>query len=138
MTTSLETVAKFMATVIWADGVYDEAEKITVEEISEALELDTAKFKAAVEKELKAVKTMDEKAATRYLEDAAEEVADEEIGEIFECAMQLVLADNKLAYNEITDLLIMADALGLEHEYAVLMLADMVKEEPELEISFEE
>ena len=50
MKTSLENIAAIIAAAIWADGVYDPAEEITVEEIAEALELDEAKFKEAVNK----------------------------------------------------------------------------------------
>ena len=39
MKTSIDTIAAFTAASIWADGVYDEAEKIAVEEVAESLEL---------------------------------------------------------------------------------------------------
>ena len=42
MKTEMKHIAAIAATAIWADGEYDEAEKIAVEEIAEAFELDAA------------------------------------------------------------------------------------------------
>ena len=63
MKTSLENIAAIIAAAIWADGVYDPAEEITVEEIAEALELDEAKFKAAVNKCVKGLNGLSENQA---------------------------------------------------------------------------
>ena len=38
MNTEIKNMAAVIATTIWADGVYDEAEKVSVEEIAEAFE----------------------------------------------------------------------------------------------------
>ena len=55
MNTDIKNIAALVATAIWADGEYDEAERIAVEEIAEAFELDQAAFAAQIEEELKAV-----------------------------------------------------------------------------------
>ena len=136
MKTKLENIATIIAAAIWADGVYDPAEKVTVEEIAEALELDEAAFKAAVEKQLEALEKMSDNQANAAMLDAAESVDDEEIGIVFEAAMQMLLADSELSRAEVGNLLVIADALGIEAEDAILLLADMVKEEPELSINF--
>ena len=138
MKTSIENIAAVVATAIWADGVYDPAEKITVEEIAEALELDEKAFKAAVDKQVKALEKMSENQANAALKDAAEAVDDEEIGIVFEAAMQMLLADSELSRAEVSNLLVIAEALGIEEEDAILMLADMVKTEPELTINMED
>jgi tellurite resistance protein len=39
MKTDIKNLAAFLATSIWADGEYDEAEKIAISEIAEAMEL---------------------------------------------------------------------------------------------------
>ena len=66
---------------------------------------------------------------------AAEAVEDEEIGIVFEAAMQMLLADSELSRAEVSNLLVIAEALGIEEEDAILMLADMVKSEPDLTIN---
>ena len=138
MKTSIENIAAVIAAAIWADGVYDPAEEITVEEIAEALELDEKAFKAAVNKQVKALEKMSENQANAALKDAAEAVDDEEIGIVFEAAMQMLLADSELSRAEVSNLLVIAEALGIEDEDAILMLADMVKTEPELTINMED
>ena len=138
MKTSIENIAAVIAAAIWADGVYDPAEEITVEEIAEALELDEKAFKAAVNKQVKALEKMSENQANAALKDAAEAVDDEEIGIVFEAAMQMLLADSELSRAEVSNLLVIAEALGIEDEDAILMLADMVKTEPDLTINMED
>lgn len=135
MKTKLEHIATIIAAAIWADGVYDPAEEITVDEISDALELDQEKFKEAVEKLVKGMDGLSENMTNAALKDAAEAVADDEIGIVFEAAMQMLLADGELSRSEVSNLLVIADALGIETEDAILLLADMVKTEEELTIN---
>lgn len=135
MKTNNKNIAAFVAAAIWADEVYDEAEKIAVEEIAESLELEG--FAADVEAELAKVEKMDGQAVADYLVEAGEGVDDEEIAFVFEAVLQIVLCDGVLAYSEARNLLTVADALGLEHEYALLMVADMMKEENDVEVTFE-
>ena len=49
MNTDIKHIAALVATTIWADGEYDAAEKIVVEEIADAFELNAEEFAAAVE-----------------------------------------------------------------------------------------
>ncbi len=138
MKTKLEHIATIIAAAIWADGQYDPAEKVTVEEIAEALELDEKAFKEAVEKLVKALEGLSENQANAALKDAAEAVKDDEIGIVFEAALQMLLADGELSRMEVSNMLVIADALGIEDEDAILMLADLVKEEQELAINLED
>lgn len=135
MKTNNKNIAAFVAAAIWADEAYDEAEKVAVEEIAEALELEG--FAADVEAELAKVEKMDGQAVADYLVEAGEGVDDEELAFVFEAVLQIVLCDGVLAYSEARNLLTVADALGLEHEYALLMVADMMKEENDVEVTFE-
>lgn len=137
MKTKIENFANIIASAIWADGVYDESEKVTVEEIAEAFELDEEAFKNAVNKQVKALEKMSDNQVNAALLDAADGVEDDEIGEVFEAALQMLIADNELTHSEISNMLVIAEALGISHEDAILMLADLVKEEPELEIDME-
>lgn len=137
MKTKLENIANVIASAIWADGVYEETEKITVEEIADALELDEAKFITAVDNQVAALEKMTENQVNAALLDAAEGIDDQEIGIVFEAALQILIADNELTHAEISNMLVIADALGIATEDAILMLADLVKEEPELEVNME-
>lgn len=137
MKTNITKIASVLASIIWADGEYDEDEKVAVSEIADAFELDEDEFSAAIDTEINAIVKLDEEAATEYLINAADEVAADEVELIYEAAMQLAISDNELTEGEVAILLAIADAMGLEQETAVLLLADMVKTEPDLEISFE-
>lgn len=138
MKTNIDTIAAFTAASIWADGVYDEAEKIAVEEVAESLELDLVQFQDSVEQQLAKIQKLEEDDVCEYLRNAANDVDDEEIGIIFETAMQILITDNKLSCSEVDNLLFIAEVLGIEDSMAVMLLADLVRSEPELELSFED
>lgn len=136
MKTDLLKIAQVIASAIWADGEYDEAEKLTVNEIADALELDAAQFSEAVNSEIESIKNLTEEELSQYILDAAEGVDEEELELVFEAVLQMIISDNVLSTSEISIALAIADALSIEQEVAVLLLADLVKSEPELEIEF--
>ena len=134
MKTDIKNIAALVATAIWADGEYDEAEKIAVEEIAEAFELDNAVFSAQVEEELKAVEAMSEEEVSNYITEHAGKVAKEESEYLLQAVLQVVIVDGILGAEEIENVMSIAASLGVNETRAILMLADLVKEEPELEI----
>ena len=138
MVTDIKTIASFIAAAIWVDNEYDETEKPVVSEIADALEFDETELLAAVDDAIEEIKGLDEDGVNDYLQKAADAVDDEEIGIVFEAVMQLILADSVITEDEISTLLAMASALGLSDEMAIMLLLDMVKEEPELEVDFGE
>ena len=132
MNTNIKHLAAFAATAIWADGEYDEAEKIALEEIAEAFELNEDELKAEVASALQEIENMDEEAIEAYLVAHSTEVDDEEAELIYMAALQLVLVDGVLGAEEVNNLLSIASVLGMDDERAILLLADMIKEEAEL------
>ena len=48
--------------------------------------------------------------------------------------LEVVLADSELARDEVSSILVLADILGLQPEDAVLMIADMIKTEPDITV----
>ena len=132
MNTNIKHLAAFAATAIWADGEYDEAEKIALEEIAEAFELNEDELKAEVASALQEIENMDEEAIEAYLVAHSTEVEDEEAELIYMAALQLVLVDGVLGTEEVSNLLAIASVLGMDDERAILLLADMIKEEAEL------
>ena len=136
MKTNIKNLATILATTIWADGEYDEAEKISVEEIAEAFELDVNELLAAVNAEVDAISALDEDKVNEVLLLKAAEVDEEEAELVLQAVLQIATVDGVLCEEEVDNILSIASALGVNEARAVLMLADLVKEEPELEVVF--
>lgn len=138
MITKPNTIASLLAACIWADGEYTEVERITADEIADAFELPEKDFQKYMTAALVEVQNLSPEAATTYAVKHAEKVDPEETGEVYQALMQMMLCDGVLTAGEVYNLLAMAEALDIDRETAILMLCDMVKTEPELEVSFEE
>lgn len=134
MNTDIRHIAALVATSIWADGEYDAAEKIVVEEIADAFELNAEELSAAVEQELDVIKPMNEDEVNEYILEHSAEVEDEEAEMLLQAVLQVVIVDGVLGEEEVENVLSIASTLGIDDSRAVLMLADLVKEEPELHI----
>lgn len=137
MKTPTATLGSILAAIIWADGEYSDVERTTTSEIAEALDITEKELTMNVTAALVELKNMDEAKATDFAVKHAAKVDDEETGEVFQAILQMALCDNVLTYNEVHNLLALADALDIDQDAAVLMLCDLVKSEPELEVSFE-
>lgn len=138
MKTEINTLASLVAAIVWSDGEYSEVERETTQEIVEALELPGEEFEKLIVEAQKATEKLDENEITDFLVKHAENVDEEEIGIVYEVLMQMALCDGVLTGNEVDNLLVIAVALGIDQTTAVLLLCDMVKEEEDLEISFED
>ena len=136
MKTDIKNLAVFLATSIWADGEYNEAEKITLGEIADALELDKEKLVAETDIALAEIEKMDEDKVNDYLIEIGAEIDEDEAVMVYMAAMQIVTTDGVLSVEEIDNLLSIATALGIDESYAMLLLIDLVKEEPEMELKF--
>lgn len=137
MQTPTITLASILAAIIWADGDFSEVERTTLGEIAEALGIPEKELNMNVTAALVELKNMDEEKATDFAVKHATKVNDEETGEVFQALLQMALCDNVLTYGEVHNLLALAEALDIDQDAAVLMLCDLVKSEPELEVSFE-
>lgn len=136
MKTDIKNLAAFLATSIWADGEYDEAEKIALGEIAEAMELSKEQLIEETEASIAEIEHMDEDKVNEYLIEKGAEVDEEDAALIYMAAMQIVTTDGVLGVEEVENLLSIATALGIEESYAMLLLIDLVKEEPELKLLF--
>lgn len=136
MKTNIKNLAAFLATAIWADGEYDEAEKVALSEIAEALEVNEVELVAETEAAQAELDKMDEEEVFQYLINNGAEVDEDEAAQVYLAAMQIVTVDGVLGVEEVDNLLAIASALGLDDSYAMLLLIDLVKEEPELELKF--
>ena len=138
MKTKPNTLASLLAACIWADGEYSEVEHTTADEIAEAFDIPEKDFQKYMTAAVVEVQNLSPEEATNYAVKHAEKVDPEDSGEIYEALMQMMLCDGVLTAGEVYNLLAMAEALDIDRETAILLLCDMVKTEPELEISFEE
>ena len=136
MKTDIKHIAAVVATAIWADGEYDEAEKIVVEEIAEAFELESAAFAQEVEAALAEIEPMDEDQINNYILEHSAEVEDDEAEVLYEAALEVITVDGVVGTEEIENILSIASALGIDEARAVLLFAEVVKEEPELELVY--
>ena len=134
MNTEIKHIAALVATSIWADSEYDAAERVVVAEIADAFELDAEVFAAAVEAEFATVESMNEEEVNAYILEHSAEVDDDEAEMLLQAVLQVVIVDGILGEEEVDNILSIASALGIDDARAVLMLADLVKEEPELQI----
>ncbi len=138
MQTPTITIASVLAAMIWADGEFSEIERTTLSEIAEALGIPEKELSMNVTAALVELKNMDESKATDFAVKHASKVHEEETGEVFQTLLQMALCDNVLTYGEVHNILALAEALDIDQDAAILMLCDLVKSEPELEVSFEE
>ena len=64
MKTQPNTIASLLATVIWADGDFTEAERVTCDEIAEALEISASDFRKYITAAVTEVQHLSADAAT--------------------------------------------------------------------------
>lgn len=137
MKTDLKNIAAFLATAAWANGYFAEEEKEQLHDIATALEIDDATLTEAVEAEIAKLESMNEEEAGDYLIEHASAIDDEEAKALMECAIEIVLADNIIERDEVETLFDLADATGsLSHTDVLLMVADLMKYEPDIDVKF--
>lgn len=137
MKTDIKVTVRLMASILVAGGEYGEQEQAIVLEVAEALQYNEDDFFSAVEAALDEVEELDEDKLNTTIKEQAALVADEEIGLVFESALELSLADRVLTISEAEMLHAIAEALGISAPMATLLIADMLKEEDDIEIDLD-
>lgn len=137
MKSDIKNVAAFLAVAIWADGVYAEEEKTILSEIAEVLNVGESELTENVDEALKVLQDKDDEAVQAYIIENASALDEEDVKVLMQCAIEIVLADDVIARDEVQVLFDLADATGsVEHTDVALMLADLVKYNPDIEIEF--
>ena len=137
MKSDIKNVAAFLAVAIWADGVYAEEEKMILAEIAEVLNVEESELTENVDEALKVLQDKDDEAVQAYIIENASALDEEDVNVLMQCATEIVLADDVIARDEVQVLFDLADATGsVEHTDVALMLADLVKYNPDIEIEF--
>ena len=137
MKSDIKNVAAFLEVAIWADGVYAEEEKMILAEIAEVLNVEESELTENVDEALKVLQDKDDEAVQAYIIENASALDEEDVKVLMQCAIEIVLADDVIARDEVQVLFDLADATGsVEHTDVALMLADLVKYNPDIEIEF--
>lgn len=137
MKSDIKNVAAFLAVAIWADGVYAEEEKTILAEIAEVLNVEESELTENVDEALKVLQDKDDEVVQAYIIENASALDEEDVKVLMQCAIEIVLADDVIARDEVQVLFDLADATGsVEHTDVALMLADLVKYNPDIEIEF--
>lgn len=137
MKSDIKNVAAFLAVAIWADGVYAEEEETILSEIAEVLNVEESELTENVDEALKVLQDKDDEAVQAYIIENASALDEEDVKVLMQCAIEIVLADDVIARDEVQVLFDLADATGsVEHTDVALMLADLVKYNPDIEIEF--
>ena len=137
MKSDIKNVAAFLAVAIWADGVYAEEENTILSEIAEVLNVEESELTENVDEALKVLQDKDDEAVQAYIIENASALDEEDVKVLMQCAIEIVLADDVIARDEVQVLFDLADATGsVEHTDVALMLADLVKYNPDIEIEF--
>ncbi|MDO4319322.1 MAG: TerB family tellurite resistance protein [Bacteroidales bacterium] len=137
MKTPHQTIAALLAITIWADGEYSETERFMADEIANTFRIPAADLGRYIADAFAEIDGLDEAAAHVYLRRHASRVHPLEIPDIFRAAIHMVLADGELTSGEVNNLLAISEALGIDYSTATLMLCDMVKADPEIELTYE-
>ena len=138
MKSEIKNVAAFLAVAIWADGVYSEEETEIIADIAEALGVDPKELAQHVGDAVKSLEDKDDDAVQEFLVANAPAIDEDESKKLLQCAIEIVMADNVTSADEVQVIFDLADAMGgdVEHADVALMLVDLVKYSPEIEVEF--
>ena len=134
MKTPANTIASILAACIWADGEYEEVERITADEIADAFDISEKDFNKYMTAAVVEVQNLSPEAVTDYAVKHAAKVVPEERDQVFEAVLQMMLCDSVLTDDEVYNSLAIAEAMEINRDKAILMLCDMVQSEPEIKI----
>ena len=134
MKTQANTIASILAACIWADGEYEEVERITADEIADAFDIPEKDFNKYMTAAVVEVQNLSPEAVTDYAVKHAAKVIQEERDQVFEAVLQMMLCDSVLTDDEVYNSLAIAEAMEINRDKAILMLCDMVQSEPEIKI----
>lgn len=134
MKTDSKTIAGLLATVIWAGNEYGEAEQAAIEEVGEALEINPDILHAEVSKTVEKLNKLDEAGVDAFLKKVGGAVNKGETHFALESALQVAISDNVLARDEVETIHAIGEAMGMTPSEVTLLVADLVKSEPELDV----
>ena len=127
MNTDPKTVARFLATAIWADGEFSEMERKCLHNIAQDHKLET--LETDTESILLEIAGLQGDVLTDSLTSIAPQVDPEEKDNILALCLQLMGCDDYLADEEITNFFVIANILGIKEERALSLLSSLTSEE---------
>lgn len=137
MKSNMQDAVAFLATAIWSNGFYAEEEKETLKEIAEVLEVDAEELTKEIDAAVASLEDKSDEEVNEYLIEHASKIEEEDAEVLMQCAIEIVLADGVIEREEAQVLFDLADATGyLSNADVILMVADMVKYDPDIEVKF--
>ena len=137
MKSNMQDAVAFLATAIWSNGFYSEEENETLGDIAEALGVNAEELTKEIDKAVASLEVKSEEEVNEYLIEHASQIEEDDAEVLMQCAIEIVLADGVIEREEAEVLFDLADATGyLSNADVLLMVADMVKYDPEIEVKF--
>jgi len=124
-----DALASYSAAAMLANGAVKDDEKAVCKDICADLEIDWKKFEPVLNKEILAINQLKDDEFAPYLEKAAKGIAENEKNILFEAAMNLILADKVLSYDECETISAIADILDFPTEMLIARIAFAVQED---------
>jgi len=134
----LTKVAAFLAGAALIDKLPEAELNEVIEPMADALELDAKKLLPLVESEFKKLEAMDDDKFHPYFVEQGKGLDYDDAAAIFQCCIQITLANGELCKAEAETLMAFAEVLNIDHADALLFVADIVKDDPELDVSFDD
>lgn len=129
---------RIFASLIWVDDECSVQEIDFVKKVATELNADAEVFVQSLRHELSLLQELSPAVVSSYLKDAASQVSDEYKMSFLQCAVQLVLADQLVSYAEMSVILALASAFELDAEYAMLMLAQCVRDGEHVKVEWDD
>lgn len=137
MKSNIQDIATIVATVVWSDGEFAEAEKTVVSEVAKAINADVISFVKSVEKLSAEFNGIDEDSINKKLQSASKNIDKKEITGVLAICIQVIMADGFVGHEEVANFLAIAESLGADETDAVLILADAIKGENDIQIDLD-
>jgi len=124
MNTDTKTIAKFLATAIWADDEFSSVERDFLSEAEHHLELEN--LVVEVDAIIPEFSTMSAEELMHTLTVAAEEVDEDEKDGLLALCLQTMGADSNLAQEELVNYFVLANILEINETRAKVIMAEFV------------
>ena len=136
MKTEIKTMAAFLAAAICADGVCDLNEEEMLVQIAENYELPATELQEAVSAWSDKFEGLTHEERMNCLSLQGIDVPAAEKSIVFDCVLEILMADSVLNRSEVNFMLGVAEQLCITMADAVLLLADYIRHYPELSVEY--
>ena len=136
MKTDIKIIAAFLAAAMCADGVCDLNEEEMLVSIAESYELPATELQEAVRVWTDKFEGLSHEERMNSLSLQGIDVPAAEKPIVFDCVLEILMADSILNRSEVNFMLAVAEQLCIFPADAVLLLADYIRHCPELSVEY--